>query len=243
MKRKQVKAGIGFIGVLTLIFTMIVFHEMIYGHPIFEHLSPSTVFMVFVYFIVGLAVKRERGICDMIDRILYISENGQTSQEKLSLIRSFIEINVNKWDQYWHLYEEIVKGQKITGRIKRVLMRVPRGSLSLGQFVWIFFYIIFNFLRTHMYFSFIIPDITFIIDFVGLGFFIITSSNVIGTDEFLKVLFESIRPDEKRDVEATLRLLESNIMFAAKQYGFMTQRCRQIIAEKDKLNNICKEKK
>ena len=56
-----------------------------------------------------------------------------------------------------------------------------------------------------------------------MGFFIITSGNVIGTEEYLKIIFESIRPEAKKSVEQTLRLLESNIIYGAREYGFRTK--------------------
>ena len=121
-------------------------------------------------------------------------------------------------------------------------MRIPRGSLSLAQFLWIAFYIIYHVFKPHiLMLSFITPDINFIIDFVGLGFFIITSSNVIGTEEFLKILFESIKPEEKETVEHTLRLLESNIIYGAREYGFRTkEQCRLEKAKSDATLNKAK---
>jgi hypothetical protein len=224
MRRGRIKAGIGFVGVMTILFTFLFFHSFIYGHPVTEHLETSAIIMIFVYFIVGLAVQRQKGIHDMVDRIMYIRNNGYPAAEQLQLIRSFIEINVNKWVQYWHLYQEIVQGKEIKGKIKRLLMRIPRGSLSLGQFVWIMIYILYNVFKPQItLLAFITPDMTFVIDIMGLGFFIITSSNVIGTEEFLKIIFESIRPDEEKSVEQTLRLIESNIIYGAREYGFRTK--------------------
>ena len=92
MKLGRIKAGIGFSGVLTILLTLIGLHELIYGHSVLEHLPASAMFMICIYFIVGLAVQRQKGICDMIDRITYIQQNGQTPREQLQLIRSFIEI-------------------------------------------------------------------------------------------------------------------------------------------------------
>jgi len=224
MKHGRINAGIGFTGVLTILFSMILFHSFIYGHPITEHLPPSSIFIIIIYFIVGLAVQRQKGIYDMVNRIMYIRGNGDPPEEQLQLIRSFIEINVNKWVQYWHLYEEIVQGKATIGKFKRIFLRIPRGSLSLGQFIWIIAYIAYNIFRPHiLLLSFVTPDINFLIDFVGLGFFIITSSNVIGTEEFLKIIFESIKPEEEKTVEQTLRLLESNIIYGAREYGFRSK--------------------
>ena len=186
---------------------------------------------------------------------MYIRNNGYPPAEQLQLIRSFIEINVNKWVQYWHLYQEIVEGKKTTGKLKRTLMRIPRGSLSLGQFIWISFYMVYNVFRHSVdILSFITPEITLIIDFIGLGFFIIISSNVIGTEDFLKIIFESIKPEEKKSVEQTLRLLESNIIYGAREYGFRTKGlqasldmvkydCEDKISTKDKIKNKKKEVK
>jgi hypothetical protein len=201
---------------------MIVFHEFIYGHSVFEHMSVSTAVMVFIYVIVGLSIDKHNGVCDLVDRILYIQGNGDSEDSKLQLIKSFVEINVNKWVAYWHLYEEIVQGKKSSGRIGRLCTRTLKGSLSFVQFTWIICYVIFNVFRSHIeIFVLITPDLSFVIDFVGLGFFILTSGDILGTKEFMTILFESIRPESDKTVTQTLKLLESNIIYGARQYGFM----------------------
>lgn len=216
------KLGISFLGTVTLFLTMIVFHEFIYGHSVFEHMGISTVAMIFIYMIVGLSIDKHKGVSDLVDRILYIQNNGDSEDAKLQLIKSFVEINVNKWVSYWHLYEEIVQGKKKSGRFGRLFSRVYRGSLSFAQFIWIICYVIFNVFRGHVeLLTVITTDMNFIIDFVGLGFFILTSGDILGTKEFMTVLFESIKPGDDKTVTATLKLLESNIIYGARQYGFM----------------------
>lgn len=243
MRRGRIKVGIGFTGVMMILISFLFLHQLIYGHPVSIHLGTPAIFMICVYFIVGLAMQRQKGIYDMVDRIMYIRNNGYPAAEQLQLIRSFIEINVNKWVQYWHLYQEIVQGKEIKGKLKRVLMRIPRGSLSLGQFLWIAFYIVYNVFRPDVL-PFITDGMTFVIDFIGLGFFIIISSNVIGTEQFLRIIFESIRPEEKKSVEQTLRLLESNIIYGAREYGFRTKNLEYSLdmVYKDKNNNKKKKK-
>lgn len=219
------KLGISFLGTMTLFISMIVFHEFIYGHSIFEHMGLSTIAMIFLYMVIGLSVDKHSGITDLVDRILYIQSNGDSDDAKLQLIKSFVEINVNKWVSYWHLYEEIVQGKKKTGRFGRFCNKIYRGSLSFTQFIWIMCYIVFNVFRGHIdVLNFITMDVNFIIDFIGLGFFILTSGDVLGTKEFITILFESIKPGSDKNVSNTLKLLESNIIYGARQYGFMNKK-------------------
>lgn len=219
------KLGISFLGTMTLFLTMIVFHEFIYGHSVFEHMGTQTVAMVFIYMVVGLSIDKHSGVSDLVDRILYIQGNGDSDDAKLQLIKSFVEINVNKWVTYWHLYEEIVEGKKRSGRFRRLFSRMYRGSLSFTQFIWIMAYVIFNVFKGHIeVLSVLTMDIVFIIDFIGLGFFILTSGDVLGTKEFMTVLFESIKPGSDKSVTATLKLLEANIVYGARQWGFMSKK-------------------
>ena len=207
------KLGISFLGTVTLFVTVLAFHQFIYGHSIGEHMGVSTVIMVFIYMAIGLSIDKHNSVCDLVDRILYIQGNGDSEDAKLELIKSFIEINVNKWVNYWHVYQEIVEGKEKSGRFKRFFARIYKGSLSFTQFMWIMCYVIFNVFKDDIgIVEFLTSDIIFIIDFVGLGFFILTSGDVLGTKEFMTILFESIKPGDDKTVKTTLKLLESNII-------------------------------
>lgn len=224
----RLKLGISFLGTMTLFMTMMVFHELIYGHSVFEHMDMSTVAMVFIYMVVGLSIDKHTGVSDLVDRIMYIQGNGDSDDAKLQLIKSFVELNVNKWVTYWHLYEEIVQGKKRSGRIGRLFSRIWRGSLSFVQFLWITGYIIFNVFKGHLpILSTMSLDIVFMIDFIGLGFFILTSGDVLGTREFMTIVFESIKPGSDKTVKSTLKLLEANIIYGARQHGFMDKKYRE----------------
>jgi hypothetical protein len=221
----RLKLGISFLGTMTLFMSMIVFHELIYGHSVFEHMDMNTVAMVFIYMVVGLSIDKHTGVSDLVDRIMYIQGNGDSEDAKLQLIKSFIELNVSKWVAYWHLYEEIVQGKKSSGKVGRLFSKIWRGSLSFVQFLWITCYIIFNVFKGHIpLLSSMSLDIAFMIDFVGLGFFILTSGDILGTKEFMTILFESIKPGSDKTVGSTLKLLEANIEFGARQYGFMNKK-------------------
>jgi len=77
-----------------------------------------------------------------------------------------------------------------------------------------------------------------IINFIGLGFFILTSGDILGTKEFMKILFESIRPSDGKTVKETLDLLESNIIFGARNYGFLKREYCIINGKEVKRNGI-----
>jgi len=216
MARK--KRGISFLGAMTILIAVTIIHPLIEGGVVTQHMSPITVMMMILYFMIGLATDRYDGVSDMVERVWQISNNGDTDNEKFKLIKSFIEINVYKWDAYWSLYQEIVEGKEKTGRAKRAILKIPKGSISMAQFSWIMAYIVYNIVKGK-FFPMFDQDIAFIIDFIGLGYFVITSSSVIGMKEFMTNVFKSLRGED--NVKQALNLLESHIIFGARQYGFL----------------------
>jgi hypothetical protein len=170
-----------------------------------------------VYICIGLATDSQKGIAELVQRIWSISNNGDTDDEKFSLIKSFLEINVNKWDKYWQMYQEIVNGCKKKSALGRYLMKIPTGTLSLIQYIWILTYMAYGVFAPTLALS---EGIHFLVDLGGLSFFLYTSGRVIGVGDFMINIFEAMKPTEK-SVKASLQLLESEIIFGAQHYGFL----------------------
>lgn len=195
--------------------TLILFHSFF-----IDNISVRQLTMTFVYIIIALATNSYRGVIDLIERVWNINDNGDTPDEKFALIKSFIAINVTRWDKYNNLYEQIVKGNKGVGSLKRYLMRIPKGVISLKQFIWILAYIVYSVFTP----DFIIgtsPEIDFLIDLGGLSFFLFTGSSVIGLGEFMIDIFESVKPVKGKSAKQSLQLLESQIIYGSRQYGFL----------------------
>lgn len=181
--------------------------------------------MVFVYIIIALATNNYKGVIDLVERIWYINGNGDTPQEKFALIKSFLAINVSRWDKYNNLYGQIVNGKKGDGALKRYLVRIPKGTISLKQFIWILAYIIYAVFSPGM--MIINPAIDFLIDLGGLSFFLFTGSSVIGLRDFMEDIFESIKGKGDKDtVKQSLQLLESQIIYGSRQYGFLKNKIK-----------------
>lgn len=199
--------------------TLIIFHNIL------SFLELRSLLMTCAYILIALALDSNKGIVDFVERIWSINQNGEADTEKFLLIKSFIEVNVDKWDKYWQLHQEIVKGCKKKSPIRRYILKIPRGTISLKQFIWILGYMSYNVLHSQN----IIPHISdvfhFLIDLYGLGFFIFTGSSIIGLKDFMINIFESIKPVKEKSVKQGLSLLESNIIFGAKHYGFLRNRC------------------
>lgn len=179
--------------------------------------------------IIGLASVDWKPISMLVERIWSLNcTNGVTDDSKLQTIRAYIAINVIQWDKYWRLYQEICENKSglwtTKQKVKEQVLRIPRGTLSLEQFVWIMCYVTYNVLQNAGFIPFL-PDeftaINFLIDIAGLGFFSYTSGVVIGMGKFMTKIFESIRPTSERDVKDSLRLLEQHIIFGARHYGFL----------------------
>lgn len=182
--------------------------------------------MMFVYIIIALATNNYNGIVGLIERIWNINGNGDTEQEKFALIKSFLSINVSRWDKYNNLYKQIVEGKKGSSALKRYLMRIPKGTISLKQFIWILAYIIYAVFSPDMI-MITNPEVEFLINLIGLAFFLFTGSSVIGLGDFMEDIFESIKgKGDKNTVKQSLQLLESQIIYGSRTYGFLKNKIK-----------------
>ena len=176
--------------------------------------------MTFVYIIIALATDTYKGVFDLVERVWNINDNGDSPDEKFALIKSFLAINVTRWDKYNNLYDQIVEGKEGAGALKRYLMRIPKGVISLKQFIWILAYIVYSVFTPDLILV-VSPAIDFLIDLGGLSFFLFTGSNVIGLREFMIDIFESVKTVDGKTVKQSLQLLESQIIYGSRQYGFL----------------------
>ncbi|MCP4651578.1 MAG: hypothetical protein GY853_16060 [PVC group bacterium] len=223
------KKGIGFFGVVMLIITVFIFHDLS-GAVI--NLSPKAILMTIIYFIIALASDDYAGIENMINRVWATSKSNRQAELKLQLIRSFISVNVVKWHKYFVMYQDICKDIKPEKyfRVIDILMKIPKGIVSFKQFLWIMAYVSYNLFKSSI-FVFVTNDADFLIDLVGIGFFMYTSSSVIGMDNFMSNIFDAIKPSELsiENVEFSLGLLEDQIIFGAHTYGFLTSIEKELI--------------
>ena len=189
--------------------------------------------MVFLYFFIALATERATGISDLIERIWYmIKHETEDPQDTFELIKSFIEISVNKWEKYFTLWERMTKGKTSGNRLKYIILKIPTGTVSLFQFAWISIYMIYHSI-IGMYLPVFIPAVMIVVvEFVGLGIFILTSGNIIGLKSFLTDVFECFAGEKK--VTQALSMLESHIIVGARHYGFLKGRLG-FIADKYKI--------
>ena len=208
------KRGITFIGALTMMFTLIFFHQFFMVNMSIQSLS-----MCFVYIIIGLATENRRGVAALTQQIWSITNNGGSEKERFELIKSFIRINVNKWDKYWNLWQEVIDNKKKDNALKRYFLKIQKGTLSLVQFLWILAYMIFSIFTSPTYAFGLTEPINFLIDLAGLAFFIYTGSRVIGVGDFMTNIFESLKTEGQ--IKQNLQLLESEIIFGARHYGFL----------------------
>lgn len=238
------RKGIGFMSTMAIYFTLIVFHEFFYPEANGQPLAQNTVIMVGVYMAIGLASVDYKPIGMMIERVWNMTcQDGVNDDSKFQIIKAYIAMNVNQWNKYNVLYARIVEGDKDAMwttklRAKELVMRIPNGQLNLKQFMWITGYISYNVLRSNGYLPFLpaeYSDIDFLIDFIGLGFFSFTSGTVIGLGSYMEKVFKSIKPDDLIVVAESLRLLEQNIIFGARHFGFLRDvieiKCEDYIQE------------
>lgn len=238
------RKGIGFMNTMAIYFTLIVFHRFFHPETVGQPLDLNTVAMVGVYMAIGLASVDYKPISMMIERVWNMNcQDGVNNDSKFQTIKAYIAMNVNQWNKYNMLYARIVDGNKDAMwttklKAKELVMRIPNGQLSLKQFIWIVGYVSYNVLRSNGYLPFLpsdYSDIDFLIDFIGIGFFSFTSGTVIGLGSYMEKIFESLKPDDLIVVTESLRLLEQNIIFGARHFGFLRDviemKCEDYIQE------------
>lgn len=211
------KKGVSFIGAMTLMFTLIIFQDFF-----ISNIESRQMFMLFVYIFIALASENYKGILRLVERLWLINGNGDAEREKFLLIKSFLEINVTRWNRYWRLYENIVNGEK-TSLWKIYIQKITKGSIDLKQFLWIFGYIVY---------CVFIPDpilkdaLNFIIDLCSLGFFLFTGSKVIGLGAFMGNIFEAIKIGKEDHIKQCLKLLESQIIYGAVNFAYLKSKIK-----------------
>ncbi len=224
------RKGIGFTSTMGIYFTMVIFHKFIYPEASKSPLGINTAIMIGIYMLIGLSSIDYKPISMMIERVWDMNcKDGVPDNSKLQTIKAYIAMNVHQWNKYNKLYAQIVDGDKdaiwSTGdKFKELLLRIPKGRLKLKQFIWIAGYLSYNVIKANGYLPFLpveYTDIDYLIDFFGLGLFAFTSGKVIGLGSFMGKIFESIKPDSLIKVDESLRLLEQNIIFGARHFGFL----------------------
>lgn len=220
LRQKTIK----FSGAASIIFTIIGF-VMYYGDDFAnQYFGVRTMFMTIVYVFLALVSENVKGIDTLIKQVWEINCSDMDDDSKLSLIKVFLEKNVITWVKYWQLFQLIVNGKKEFGsswsKTKRIFMRIPRGEMNFFQFCWVFVYVIYNVLLGGNFFQ-ISEPIDFLINIGGLGFFLFSTGGIISIGTFMKNVFESIKPSSEKEVKYSLELLETNIIFAARHYGFL----------------------
>ena len=214
------KKGIGFSGVIALIVVAFIIQDVTKAEI---HLDYQAILITIIYFIIALPSEDYSGVEDVINTIWKYNKEAKDPDMKLQLIKSFLQIKVVQWHKYFMMFEEIVNDKKITFKVKLkdMFSRIFNGSVSFKQFCWIMAYVIYNLFKDS-FFMFVSNDVDFIIGLLGIGFFMFTSGTVIYMDAFMADVFKVIKPTSKGDVMFTLSLLESNIIWGARQYGFLT---------------------
>ncbi|KKN90803.1 hypothetical protein LCGC14_0223860 [marine sediment metagenome] len=224
------RKGIGFSSTVIIYLSLIVFYGVFHPASPSSPLTLNTMIMLGVYMLIGLASVDYKPISMMIERVWNMNcQDGVSDNSKFQTIKSYIAMNVNQWNKYNTLYANIVEGNtkavwSTKDSIKEHLLRIPKGQLNIKQFIWIVVYVGYNVIKGNGYLPFLTPDysdIDFLIDFVGVGFFSFTSGTIIGLGSYMEKLFESIKPDKLIKVEESLRLIEQNIIFGARHFGFL----------------------
>ena len=206
------RRGVSFIGAVTLMLTLILFQDFY-----ISNVQPRQLFMTGIYILIALATDNYKGVLRLVERLWRINDNGDSDPEKFLLIKSFLEINVTRWNKYWKLYEDIVNGNKISSA-KLYIQNIPKGSVDLVQFLWILTYILYCVFIPD---PFISVELNFLIDFLSLGFFLFTGSKVIGLGDFMGNIFEAVKIGKEDHIKQSLQLIQSQIIYGSRHFGYL----------------------
>jgi hypothetical protein len=179
-----------------------------------------------VYIILALLAPDFRGIGDMFQEIWDTTRKDIPKEEKMDIIKSFLETTCAQWYKYWIMYQEIVNGgvERPKERIKRLynqLVRVGKGEINLFQISWIFAYISYTLIVSCNYFAIAVPfDVM-----ISMGILImilISSGSILGLSKFLREVFKLVSCLDERTIESRLRTLELYIKRGSKRYYYIS---------------------
>lgn len=178
-----------------------------------------------LYIILALFSDDYRGIGEMFDQVWRISQSDIPDDEKLDLIKNFLESAVAEWYHYWLLFQTTANGRKVNEKriqnIGDMFRRIIKGEISLFQGIWIFTYLVYSILISSGVIAIEGPyDII-----LSIGFLLIilyASGNIKGITKFLEEVFRALKIENKEQIKGKLRVIESLIMNASKNYYFIT---------------------
>ena len=240
VKQRTIK----FSGVLTIIFSLIVWmiaYAAEIANPI---LIMRLIGLTSGYFILALISEDYRGLGEMFSRIWDINQtDGIADDEKLNLIRNFLEAEVVKWNKYWNLYQSISQQKKIKDYpefIKSVLkeytLRIIKGEVNVQQAGWIFAYLAHTLIMSANIFDIPIP-IDILVS-IGLMFIILfASGSIVGFGKFMTEFFKAVVGESEKQIKAILKLTEDLIITGSKSYYFITIKREQKL-KKEQLNEL-----
>ena len=240
IKQRTIK----FSGVLTIIVSLIVW-MIAYSAEI---ANPILIFRLIGlttgYFILALISEDYRGLGEMFSRIWDINQtDGISDDEKLNLIRNFLEAEVVKWNKYWSLYQTISKQkdikdypQFIVAILKEYTLRIIKGEVNVYQAGWIFAYLAHTLIMTANIFEIPIP-IDILVS-IGIMFIILFASrSIVGFGKFMTEFFKAVVGESETQIKARLKLAENLIITGSKSYYFISIKREQKL-KKEQLNEI-----
>jgi len=178
-----------------------------------------------LYIVLALFSDDYRGIGEMFDQVWKINQTSIPDDEKLELIRNFLEAATADWYHYWLLFQTTANGlaphTKKAQKIGDIFKRITKGEISLFQGLWIFMYLVYSILLSSGVVAIEGPyDIILSIGFLLIILF--ASGNIKGITKFLEEIFRALKVENADQIKGKLRVIESLIMNASKNYYFIT---------------------
>ena len=190
-----------------------------------EFTNVKLVGLIAMYLILALASDDKSGIGDMLLQVWDIHQTGGLEDDnKMKLIKSYLESAVTEWTKYWRMFQELVnggdplktRGKKFLGAMKEI----KEGEVNVLQAIWIYAYLIY----TVVFSSGILPisePVDLIISSGTLLIILFTAGKIKGFNDFMAELFKQLKFEDATEIKGKLEVLQQFIIKGAQRYYFL----------------------
>jgi len=238
---------IKFSGVFVLVLTLIM-HVLLYNSYMSSNLAIlKLAILPAAYLVLCLYTDDIKGIGAMFAESWNIScMDIENEQERISMLRDYVEGEVNKWSKYWRLWEKIHNGgDPVKGFIeefKYFMKRIYTGEMNIIQGFWMFVYVAYSALETGV-FPMLAPWLDLIITFGILLVILFYGGSIRGTGKFMEDFFRALKRRDEKMVKNQLRIIEIKIKTALRKFYFSSASREKLMKEREllELDKLCEE--
>lgn len=223
----------------TLVFiTSLIAYVLFYSTYLGDSFSSvKLIGLVSMYLLLALATDDKAGVGDMLLQVWDIHQTKTLEdEEKMKLIRSYLESAVSEWCKYWRMFQELVNGgdpfktkwQKFCLQMRQI----KEGEINVLQAIWIYAYLAYTVIFSSGILK-ISEPIDLIISSGALLAILFTAGKIKGFNDFMAEIFKQLSYTDPIQIKGKLAVLEQYIIKGSQRYYFL-----DIKLEEEKNKNI-----